>query len=179
MNETKGCKGAKWCDAIPPDVGANRNTGRLRYCSYCGSMHPADVADAIRQGALGEHADRKYGWPHKVYFENVPNPHAGMLEVRASSNTRSEQYHREVREHRYDQHTGKRIEDYVTYTETPKPASATTWGKFYSVHLRDASPEDLATIEQHIGLHIEFDDQGGVRWSSIVRPPSEDVCPGN
>lgn len=169
MEATKGCKGAQWHDAVPPDVEANRNTGRLRSCSWCGSMHPADVANAIRQGAIGEFADRKYGWPHKVYFDKVPNPHAGMLEVRASSSSPSEQYPREVREPRFDEYTGARVADYVTYTETPKPAAATTWGKFYTTHLRDASPEDLATIEQHVGLRITFNDDGTVRWAPVEK----------
>jgi hypothetical protein len=57
-------------------------TGRLRSCGYCGSMHPADVAAAIRAGARGHWADFKYGWPHKAYFDGIANPHAGMLESR-------------------------------------------------------------------------------------------------
>ena len=40
-----------------------------RHCGYCGSMHPTDVAAAIAGGAIGHFADRKYGWPHKIYLE--------------------------------------------------------------------------------------------------------------
>jgi hypothetical protein len=133
-------------------------------------MHPADVAAAIRQGALGDLADRKYGWPHKIYLNKVPNPHAGMLEVRASSTAPSLAMPREVREPRYDPRTGVRVADYVRYTETPQPARATTWGKFYTVHLQDASPEDLATIEQHVGLHITFEGNQ-VHWNPLPAAP--------
>lgn len=153
-----------WRDAEAPDIDHGRDSGRLRSCGYCGSMHPADVAEAIRRGFSGSWADWKYGWPHKAYFDRVPNPHAGMLEVRASSSHRSEQYPREVREPRFDERTGERIADYVRYTETPKPAGATTWGKFYSVHLQDATPEDRAVIEKHLGLSFDFDADGHVRW---------------
>jgi hypothetical protein len=155
-----------WSEPKAPDVnagGLNHSIGRLRSCEYCGSMHPADVAAAIRAGAKGEWADRKYGWPHKAYFHDVPNPHAGMLEVRSSSTVKSERYQREVREPRYDEKTGERVADYVTYTEEPQPASATTSGKFYTVHLQDATPEDRETIERHLGIAFEFMGDG-VSW---------------
>lgn len=76
---------ATWRDAREPDLAAGRTTGRLRSCSYCGSMHPADVAEALRGGARAHWADFKYGWPHKLYLEEIPNPHAGMLESRMST----------------------------------------------------------------------------------------------
>lgn len=152
-----------WRPETPPDVEAGQTSGRLRACQYCGSMHPADVAAAIRAGAKGNWADFKYGWPHKAYFDGIPNPHAGMLEVRAFSSSKSERYPREVREPRYDEKTGERIADRVSYTEEPQPATATTHGKFYTVHLKDATPEDRKTIELHLGLAFEFTETG-VGW---------------
>lgn len=154
-----------WRDATPPDVAAGRTTGRLRSCSYCGSMHPADLAAAIKAGAKGSWADFKYGWPHKWYVDDVPNPHAGMLEVCSSSSSKSEQYPFEIREPRFNEKTGERIEDYVRYTENPKPAAPTTWGKFYTEHLQDATPEDREVIERAMGLRFTFEPAGGVRWS--------------
>lgn len=154
-----------WRDAAAPNVAEGKTSGRLRGCGYCGSMHPADVAAAIRAGARGNWADFKYGWPHKAYFDNVPNPHAGILETLSSSSSKSERYPFEIREPRFNERTGERVDDYVRYSETPKPAAATTHGKFYSVHLRDATPEDRAVIEAHLGLKFDFDDKGGVRWS--------------
>jgi hypothetical protein len=46
--------------------------------------------------------------------------------------------------------------------------------KFYSLHLKDASPEDKATIEASQNLHIEFEG-GQVRWG----PPQQTVESNN
>ena len=154
--------------------------GRLRSCEYCGSMHPSDLAAAIRAGAKGHWADRKYGWPHKAYFDGVPNPHVGMPEAGSSCSSKSDRYPHEVREPRYDQKTGERVADYVSYTETPRPASATVHGKFYTVHLQDATPEDRKTIEMHLGLSFVFDERG-VSWQPAIQaypdalPPATDT----
>lgn len=142
----------EWRDATPPETSGPSRTGRLRSCGYCGSMHPADVAAAIRAGAKGEWADRKYGWPHKAYFDGVPNPHAGLMEVRASANFKP------------DYEGWIQCGDH--WHEPPKPAPSTTNGKFYSVHLMDATPEDRETIESHLGLRFTFNDDGGVSWKS-------------
>lgn len=164
-----------WREATPPDLQAGVTSGRLRSCSYCGSMHPADVAAAIRAGARGSWADRKYGWPHKAYFDAVPNPHAGQLETQSSATFKSDRFPHEVREPRYDERTGERVADYVRYTDAPKPAAATTHGKFYTVHLQDASPEDRETIERHMGLRFTFVDDG-VSWGPWAEPASEVVA---
>lgn len=140
----------EWCEATPPEETGYSRSGRLRSCGYCGSMHPTDVANAIREGATGSWADRKYGWPHKAYFDGVPNPHAGLMEVRASANFKPE------------------YPDWIQcgdhWHEPPRPASAKTNGKFYSVHLQDATPEERQIIETHLGLHFEFHDDGSVSW---------------
>lgn len=153
-----------WRDAKLPDF----EPGRLRGCGYCGSMHPADVAEAIRQGASGHWADRKYGWPHKAYFDGVPNPHAGMLEHTSSCNRKDDTFCIERREPRFNERTGERIADYVTYYAHPQPSPLRTHGKFYSVHLQDASPEDRALIEQHLGLAFTFMDDGRVSWRPVT-----------
>jgi hypothetical protein len=141
-----------WEDATPPDIESGRTTGRLRHCAYCGSMHPAAVAAAIRAGARGEWADRKYGWPHKAYFIDIPNPHTGLLESRASANFKPE-----------DRPDWIQVDEHH-WREPGKPAPETTDGKFYSVHLMDATPEDRETIETHLGLKFEFMDDGRVSW---------------
>ncbi|MDR6381815.1 hypothetical protein [Paraburkholderia caribensis] len=155
-----------WFDAEAPNLDAGRTTGRLRACGYCGSMHPADVAAAIRAGAKGHWADFKYGWPHKAYFDGIPNPHAGMLESRCScSHPKQEEVDagKWVRSPTgmFDQSTGKPT---FTWREPGKPAAQTTYGKFYTEHLQDATPEDRATIEQHLGLSFEFSEDGRVSW---------------
>lgn len=178
LNEMNHCGDQMWPDGLidwhpqrPPDLSKNAsryNTGRLRACGYCGSMHPADVAQAIRAGALGKWADRKYGWPHKVYFEDIPNPFEGMKEVRSScsggNGYRPDGEGWELRkEPRYNERTGERVADYETWIQV-STAGPTIWGKFYSIHLMDASPEDRETIEKHVGLHFEFTDDGRIRW---------------
>ena len=117
-------------------------------------MHPADVADvadAIRKGARGSWADRKYGWPHKAYFDNIPNPHAGMLEVRSSANFKAHE---------------DWIQDGEDWHEPPKPAPEKTYGKFYTVHLQDATPEDREIIEKHLGLRFTFSEKE-IRWTPV------------
>lgn len=146
-----------WRDATPPEIEGRSRTGRLRSCAYCGSMHPTDVAAAIKAGAEGSWADKKYGWPHKAYFEKVPNPHAGLLEVRGSANYRPEGDH-------YADWVSC-IEDGKEYWhEPPRPAGPTTNGKFYSVHLMDATPEERDLIESHLGLNFDFKADGTVTW---------------
>lgn len=160
-----------WRNPKAPDLDADPpyKVGSLRGCSYCGSMHPHDVAEAIKAGASFHWADWKYGWPHKLYGDHIPNPHAGMLESRCSKTHPTE---KEIASGDfvkawtgwYDQGTGKKTYDWM---EKGRPAKATTWGKFYTVHLQDAAPEDLAIIEKHIGLHFEFKD-GNANWTRFV-----------
>lgn len=155
-----------WRDAAAPNIEAGKTTGRLRSCGYCGSMHPADVASAIRAGAVGHFADRKYGWPHKAYLENIPNPHAGMLESRCScSHPPQEEVDAgkwvRVPTGRFNESTG---EPTFSWHEAGKPAAPTTYGKFYMVHLKDATPEDRTTIERHLGIAFEFTPEGSVSW---------------
>lgn len=160
-----------WREATPPDIQAGRTTGHLKTCSYCGSMHPADLAAAIRAGATGSFADWKYGWPHKAYFDGIPNPHAGMLESRCSKSHPTQQ---EIDSGAFiqvpdgfDPRTGKPVSRWV---EAGKPAPATTSWKFYTVHLQDATPEDRDTIERALGLRFKFDGRG-VSWEQC-RPAS-------
>lgn len=158
--------GYEWLEARAPDLNAGRTTGSLRACAYCGSMHPEDVASAIRNGASGELADFKYGWPHKAYFDAVPNPHVGMLESRCScSNPPQGEIDAgkwvQIPTGRFDPATGRPT---ITWIEPGKPAPSTTFGKFYTEHLKDASPEDREVIERALGLHFDFDGAGVAWW---------------
>jgi hypothetical protein len=156
-----------WRDAEAPDIDGGKTTGRLRGCGYCGSMHPADVATAIRAGAKGNFADWKYGWPHKAYFDKIPNPHAGMLEARSSYGGNPEELENGAARFPlkvpagFDSRTG---EPKFHYYAPAEPAAPTTYGKFYSVHLQDATPEDRAVIEHHLGLAFDFTPDGKVGW---------------
>lgn len=62
---------------------------------------------------------------------------------------------------RFHEHSGKPKFD---WTETGKPAPATTYGKFYTIHLQDSSAEDRDVIERHMGMHVEFLEGGKVSW---------------
>lgn len=143
-----------WREASPPETEGYSRCGHLRACGYCGSMHPSDVANAIQNGAKGEWSDWKYGWPHKAYFDGIPNPHAGLMEVRASANHKPDYY-----------------PDWIQcgdhWHEPPRPASEKTNGKFYSVHLMDATPEERQIIETHLGLSFYFSDDGSVSWKRV------------
>ena len=195
------CKSG-WRPAQAPDVtNYAKNTGHLRACEYCGSMPPDDLAAAIRAGAKLDPADRKYGWPHKFYVRDVPNPHAGLLESRMGSShavpicpttgnpcASGEQSFgwpvcecmRERPEsvtlgrkgdsemtalpNGFSSTTGRQT---FTWAERGKPADVTTWGKFYTVHLKDATPDDRTTIEAAMGLKFEFLDGGRVSWQPL------------
>ncbi|MCC6192246.1 MAG: hypothetical protein IT318_24710 [Anaerolineales bacterium] len=165
-----------WHAAEPPNLTGDRHerrAGMLRACPYCGSMHPADLVAAIRAGAVGSWADRKYGWPHKAYFDRIPNPHVGMLESRAAANYEVPGY-RKVQDG-FDPHTG---EPTYHWREEGRPAAALTQGKFYSVHLQDALTEERALIEQHLGIVFHFGPDGRSvawqRWEPPAPLPQDD-----
>lgn len=39
-------------------------------CSYCGSLSPSDLCEAIDSGITLSFSDMKYGWPHKIYLSS-------------------------------------------------------------------------------------------------------------
>lgn len=152
-----------WRDPEPPR-GDEARPGRLRACSYCGSMHPADLAAAIAAGASLHWADRKYGWPHKAYADGVPNPHAGLPEITSSGGG-----YGQPEPERGGTWT-KRPDGRWNWLADPKPAPALTHGKFYTEHLQDATPDERGVIERAMGLHFEFDGSGRVMWWQFGRP---------
>lgn len=206
-----------WDPARAPDLNAPypesqyTTTGRLRSCGYCGSMHPTDLVAAIQAGAHVHWADQKYGWPHKVYVDDIPNPHAGMLESRYGSshatptcpNTGAACVHGSqsafrpececlkagtvthgttdrgtqvlLKQDGFDQGTGKPT---YTWRGAGEPARDKTHGKFYSVHLQDASPEERVIIERAIGRSFLWHEgkmwygpfhEGGLTWGIVEK----------
>jgi len=143
--------------------------GRLRSCEWCGSLHPADLAEAITKGARGHWADRKYGWPHKFYVKGIPNPHAGQPEVRSSGFLGD--VTPEERAQRGGTWTARSTGGWC-WAEDPRPAPETTHGKFYSVHLLDATPEQRKIIERAMGLNFDFEGERVAWWRfDEARPP--------
>lgn len=166
----------KWRD-VEPSPRKDGSEGRpFRTCSYCGSIHPQDLLDAIKAGAVLGGADWKYGWPHKFYISNIPNPHQGAMVRKTSGGSyKSEAAAREaglpyVRE-------GYRLEVKEGVTPDPEtltfnmngqwsfeiyePAGAFTHGKWYNDHLSDELTdaefnELAAALEAHAGIKFEF-----------------------
>lgn len=112
-----------------------------RSCSYCGCIHPEDLLKAIADGAILEGADWKYGWPHKFYIRNVPNPIAGQqIKVGASD--------------------GKPIMG---------QASKTAGMKWYNVHLEDLDDVEFSKLATAIfeKTKIEFKrDEKGIKYKA-------------
>lgn len=128
-----------WRPARGDDGGPYAET--FRTCSYCGCIHPEDLLAALRAGARLERAGMKYGWPHKLYVENMPNPKAGE-QCRVGS-----------------RHNG---------AGEPEPimgaAPTYVYAKFYTQHLTDLSPEALVElaklIKDQTGITFERDERG-------------------
>lgn len=187
---------AYWEPATPPEPlphdkydDRQRTTGRMRSCSYCGSMHPADIAGAIKAGAVGHWADWKYGWPHKAYFGGVPNPHAGLMETRGGGSVSREDQlpadaivtKRETIERTNPLDT-RPPDTRIRFREQPRPAAAlSSQEKFYTVHLIDATDADRAVIEQHLGLHFTFENgtEGRVSWVPWANHVQAHAHPGD
>lgn len=133
----------------------------FRRCSYCGSIHPADLAAEPVWSA--NWADMKYGWPHKFYVD-VPNREPARLYVMSASGHEIAgrlgwadltDQQREVVER--DGFARDRYFQFGT--------RAAHFAKFYSIHLRDTgiAPDVKADIEQRSGLTFEFADDR-VTW---------------
>lgn len=162
-----------WRAPTPPDLTGSDttyNTGRLRTCAYCGSVHPSDLATWLVQGAGVHWSDWKYGWPHKVYVDRIPNPFAGMAESTQMQSTRPDQV---------EVDKGMWVQKLAYYLASGDPvywwckvgaAQPTTNGKFYTVHLQDATPEEKAVIERAMGLTFAFNAKGGVGWRAAPPP---------
>lgn len=153
---------APWRDETPPDVDAGRGQGRLRACGYCGSMHPADLVAALKAGANLSWSDFKYGWPHKAYIDGIPNPHFGMTEIRCWATVETPGFER-VASPRWSPTTGERVADHVEWVQK-SVAGPTTTGKFYTVHLQDATAEEREAIEKAMGLKFTFLSDNRVAW---------------
>ena len=118
-----------------------------RTCSYCGSMHPSDLLEALSQGANLSTADWKYGWPHKLYVNRINNPYPDLPIVtsHAATSTLSD--------------SGL----YVLTTVCGKPhrAGPLLMGKFYTIHLTDTADPTFTELVEMIAerTHIRFEKQ--------------------
>lgn len=138
----------------------------FRRCSFCGSVHPEDLAAEPAWPGGANWADMKYGWPHKFYVD-IPNRDLARLYVVSSTNQPGDGYlgladltaeQREAVER--DGYTD-RPALFFRFGTRPRH-----FGKFYSIHLADADlpAEVKATIERRSGLAFEFTPDGRVSW---------------
>jgi hypothetical protein len=149
----------------------------FRRCSYCGSIHPADLAaEPVWRASW---ADRKYGWPHKFYVD-IPNRQPDALFCVGSTNGDNPGTTYDGRsdwipvadltdeQRAIVERDGMGGSDRTTfYLFGTRPHH---FGKFYTIHLADPALDehDRAVIEGRSGLHFEFVD-GAVRWSAVPR----------
>lgn len=151
----------------------------FRRCSYCGSMHPDDVADEFASGVTADWADQKYGWPHKFYVR-VPNrtpdavfcvgashggdpsrdPGPGYVHV---SQLTAAQRIIALRDGMLDENDARDGARWYTFGTREHHA-----GKFYTIHLADPAVSDRAraAIERVGGLRFHFKD-GRIRWEPV------------
>lgn len=111
------------------------------HCSYCGSL---TVADALRflqtPGTAWSASDWKYGWPHKFYVEVPCEPHLFPASYRIEN--------------------GQKVD--VQYSTRSKHHL-----KFYTTHLKDATPAQLEQWNTHIApiVGVRFEQDGEqLRW---------------
>lgn len=146
----------------------------FRSCSYCGSIHPEDLITLLAGGATMHGADWKYGWPHKFYVTNIPNPHAGKtVEIGGKAGPDITEQSpgvvwkgtcghadckQRTREHGY------------WYLPHLSPAPASMTAKFYNTHLMDCSDELFSKLtpllQQHTGIEWNRDPVKGIGYKA-------------
>lgn len=155
----------------------------FRTCSYCGSIHPEDLIEAIKAGATLGGADWKYGWPHKFYVDKIPNPNAGQprsftsMSIAGPEPTEEERASMQQYADRPDCELRVVQDGFSSSDGKPRyrlsvfqPDDPTTHGKFYNEHLNDLSPEAFAELapllEQRTGIKFGRDEQGRLGYSA-------------
>jgi len=145
-----------------------RDAEHFRRCSFCGSIHPDDLA--AEEGWRASWADRKYGWPHKFYTE-IPNRSPGreyVVGLTGGSAKLGAKGWVEI-----GKLTAKQREimlrdgyDESNYTSVLFSTRPTHHTKFYTIHLNDPKivPEVRDVIYRRSGLIFHFDAQQRVRW---------------
>lgn len=152
----------------------------FRRCSFCGSIHPDDLAAEPTWRA--EWADRKYGWPHKFYV-NIANRSPDALFVIGSASHLPDRGEWVA----WDDVDGVQRaaldrDGYTDRADTYRPAYLQFgtrphhYGKFYTVHLADPRVSDVTkdTIAGRSGLRFTFVG-GQVRWevaAPVVATPA-------
>lgn len=126
-------------------------------CSYCGSLSPADFIKFMNQpGTSFSGSDWKYGYPHKFYVEPV-NPKADELVqvgTKSGDGTDSSDYWSCFAHPVYSNNKTKTcscpIENGRTghYNRPIMGKRARLFFKFYTIHIKDATPEEFEEIRK-------------------------------
>jgi|SRR5471030_543119 len=133
-----------WCAPRPArETDSGDPHARLYHtCSYCGSISAEDLLVALEAGAKAEVADWKYGWPHKIYVEGIPNPKAGQP---VHLYTFATVYTERMRDEGGWERLGTDATKWRRCFDTVRaPEHIPT--KFYSVHLKDATVETFQKL---------------------------------
>lgn len=139
-------------------------------------------------------ADRKYGWPHKFYVEQLQSREPGRLHiVSAHRDTKTGPYAPGGEKYQPVQERMPGLR-WVPVSEIPEGTVTAGWrdladhydlvglstrpvlhAKFYSIHLADpaVSDEVKEKISTVSGLRFTFYDDGKVRWCDASQPPHE------
>lgn len=145
----------------------------FRTCSYCGSIHPDDLAADTSWHAGW--ADRKYGWPHKFYVDDLANREPNTLFVLSAGNSTRHMPDGAIRAVDLKRKHWKilKAENWQSGTTgdgwVQFGSRATLFAKCYTVHLADPeiSDEVKDSIAQRCGLRFEFLPDGRIRWSPV------------
>lgn len=113
----------------------------FRVCSYCGSIHPEDLLAALDAGAELHGSDWKYGFPHKFYIENIPNPNRDELA--------------EIGMKSYPGEDGEPVRESIY------GAQGNFSSKWYNVHLLDQGYDEAAIT----ALMKRLSEVSGIEWS--------------
>lgn len=138
----------------------------FKQCSYCGSIDPEDLIRFLKEGCTMHSADWKYGWPHKFYIDGIPNPKAGVMVtsyVTCDQPPKDEMDRGEWELYEtgyFNRHDGSKETSYRQSSacySAPKHTNA----KFYSVHLKDLTPEAFTELADLIA------GKTGVRFKMV------------
>ncbi len=133
----------------------------FRTCSYCGSIHPDDLAADFERGAHPEWADQKYGWPHKFYVQVVNREPDRTFVLGAS--TREGGGYRAWKDLTRAERKAVKSDGYNKDEFVLLGCRETHFAKFYTVHLASVGDATRKVIERGCGLAFTFED-GNVRW---------------
>lgn len=146
-----------------------------RTCSYCGSMHPEDIASAPE--TRFDWADRKYGWPHKAYLHF--DARTTVPRVVGSRNFTSDTGDDDGWIKYIDMTLSQRLvvvrEGYAKWYERSKLKNMSFllgtkhgWGKFYTAHIFDTllDPEVVDAVNRMMGLRFWIADSR-IYWEPV------------